>query len=226
MDTTSTPLHGPGLTDVRGMVMAHDAFRWSLLPAPALVRGVAPGDVRRTAVVASHVETTLAILEGHHTSEDELLWPRLLERVPEELAPVVHLMESQHAQIHDHLEQTLVLLPRWRASTAAVDRDRLATAVEALVESLTEHMAAEERHLLPLAARSVSDAEWAELGERGMRKIPFGFLPTAFGIMRHVGDPEVVAADLAKAPLPIRVWLRLSADRAFRRYAAALGITD
>jgi hypothetical protein len=42
--------------------------------------------------------------------------------------------------------------------------------------------------------------------------------------MRHVGDPEVVAADLAKAPLPIRVWLRLAADRAFRRYAAKVGI--
>lgn len=224
MSTTSAPLHGPGLTDVRGMIMAHDAFRWSLLPAPALVRAVEPGDVRRAAVVARHVETILTVLEGHHTSEDELLWPRLLERVPEELAPVVHLMEGQHAQIHDDLEQTRALLPRWRSGAAAADRDRLAAAVEALVQALTEHMAAEERHVLPLAARSVSDAEWAELGDRGIRKIPFGFLPTAFGIMRHVGDPEVVAADLAKAPLPIRVWLGLTADRAFRRYAAKVGI--
>jgi hypothetical protein len=224
MSTTDAALHGPGLTDVRGMIMAHDAFRWSLLPAPSLVRGVAPGDVRRATVVASHVETILQVLEGHHTSEDELLWPRLLERVPEELAPVVHLMESQHAQIHDHLEQTAELLPRWRAGATAVERDRFAAAVEAHVEAHTEHMAAEERHVLPLAARSVSEAEWAELGERGLRKIPFGFLPTAFGIMRHVGDPEVVAADLAKAPLPIRVWLRLAADRAFRRYAAKVGI--
>jgi hypothetical protein len=224
MSTTSAPLHGPGLTDVRGMIMAHDAFRWSLLPAPALVRGVATGDVRRAAVVARHVETTLAILEGHHTSEDDLLWPRLLERVPEELAPVVHLMESQHEQVHHHLEETRSLLPRWRAGAAAADRDRLGTATDALVEVLVEHMAAEEQHLLPLAARSVSEAEWAELGERGMRKIPFGFLPTAFGIMRHVGDPAIVAADLAKAPLPIRTWLRLSADRAFRRYAAEVGI--
>jgi hypothetical protein len=97
--------------------------------------------------VARHVETILAVLEGHHTSEHELLWPRLLERVPEELAPVVHLMESQHEQIHEHLEQTLALLPRWRAGATPADRDRLGTAVEALVEALTEHMAAEERHL-------------------------------------------------------------------------------
>lgn len=224
MSTTDAPLHGPGLTDVRGMIMAHDAFRWSLLPAPALVRGVEAGDVRRAAVVARHVETILAVLEGHHTSEDELLWPRLLERVPDELAPVVHLMESQHSQIHDRLEETLSLLPSWRAGAAAADRDRLGTAVDALVEVLTEHMAAEERHLLPLAARSVSEEEWAELGERGMRKIPLPFLPTAFGIMRHVGDPDIVAADLAKAPLPIRVWLRLTSDRAFRRYATEVGI--
>ena len=224
MSTTSAPLHGPGLTDVRGMIMAHDAFRWSLLPAPALVRAVEPGDLRRARVVARHVETILAVLEGHHTSEDELLWPRLLERVPDELAPVVHLMESQHEQVHEHLEQTLALLPRWRAGATAADRDGLGAAVEALVEVLTEHMAAEERHVLPLAARSVSEAEWSEVGERGIRKIPLGFLPTAFGIMRHVGDPDVVAADLAKAPPPIRLWLRLTSDRAFRRYAADVGI--
>lgn len=225
MSTTDAALHGPGRTDVRGMIMAHDAFRWSLLPAPTLVREVPPGDVGRARVVAGHVETILLVLEGHHTSEDELLWPRLLERVPEQLAPVVHLMENQHAHIHDHLEQTAALLPRWRAGATAVERDRLAAAVEALVDALVEHMAAEERHLLPLAARSVSEAEWAELGERGLRKIPFRFLPTAFGIMRHVGDPAVVAADLAKAPLPVRLWLRLTADRAFRRYAATVGIT-
>ncbi|WP_395693671.1 hemerythrin domain-containing protein [Nocardioides sp.] len=214
------------MIDVSGMIMAHDAFRWSLLPAADLVRGVADGDTRRAALVATHVETTLAILEGHHTSEDTLLWPRLLERVPEELAPVVHLMESQHEQIHEHLEQTLALLPRWRQGAAAGDREQLALAVDALVASLVEHMAAEEEHLLPLAARSMSESEWAELGERGIRKIPFRFLPTAFGIMRHVGDPVVVATDLAKAPLPIRTWLRLTADRAFTRYAAELGIAQ
>jgi hemerythrin-like domain-containing protein len=225
MSTTDARLHGPGLTDVRGMIMAHDAFRWSLLPAPDLVRAVETGDERRAAVVAGHVETILTVLEGHHTSEDELLWPRLLERVPDDLAPVVHLMESQHEQIHEHLEQARALLPRWRSGAAATDRDRLGTALDALVEVLAEHMAAEEKHLLPLAARSVSETEWAEVGERGIRKIPFRFLPTAFGIMRHVGDPDVVAADLAKAPLPIRVWLRLVSDRAFRRYAAEVGIT-
>ena len=218
-------LHGPGLTDVRGMIMAHDAFRWSLLPAAELVRGVAAGDVRRAAVVARHLETPLAILEGHHTSEDALLWPKLLERVPEELMPVVHLMESQHEQVHEHLEQTLSLLPVWRDAAAAADRDRLAGEVDALVAILTEHMAAEEKHVLPLAAKAVSEEEWGAIGERGMRKIPLRFLPTAFGIMRHVGDPVIVAADLAKAPLPIRTWLRLTADRAFRRYAAELGIT-
>ncbi len=182
------------------MIMAHDAFRWSLLPAPTLVREVPPGDVGRARVVAGHVETILLVLEGHHTSEDELLWPRLLERVPEQLAPVVHLMENQHAHIHDHLEQTAALLPavaRWRDGRRA---RRLAAAVEALVDALVEHMAAEERHLLPLAARSVSEAEWAELGERGLRKIPFRFLPTAFGIMRHVGDPAVVAPTWPRLP--------------------------
>ncbi|HEU4676424.1 MAG TPA: hemerythrin domain-containing protein [Motilibacteraceae bacterium] len=221
---SGTALRGPGLTDVRGMVMAHDAFRWSFAPMAGLVRAVAHGDTCRAGVVGEHVATVLGVLEGHHTSEDEHLWPRLLQRVPDELAPVVHLMESHHEGIHERMEEVLGLLPQWRARADAADGRALADAVQAMVALLDEHLAAEETHLLPIAARNVTQGEWDEMTEQSLKKIPLRFVPVAFGVMRKVADPEVVAADLAKAPAPIRLWLRLAADRAARRYAARLGV--
>ena len=217
-------LHGPGLTDVRGMIAAHDAFRWGFRPVARLVRDVPDGDRRRAGVVAEHLHTVLGMLEGHHTSEDTSLWPRLLERVPDELAPLVHQMEAQHEGIHDQLERVLALLPYWRATGARTSGAGLAAAVEELVSRLEEHMAAEETHVLPLAARAITPAEWAALGKSGMRKMSLRFVPVVFGAMRHVADPEVVADELAKAPAPLRLWLALTAERSFRRYSRRLGV--
>ena len=52
--------------DTRDMVVVHTAFRREFGLAPALVRGVAPGDQRRADVVADHLEMLTAMLHHHH----------------------------------------------------------------------------------------------------------------------------------------------------------------
>lgn len=212
-------LHGPGLTDVRSMLMAHDAFRRCLLPVPELVRGVTDGDRRRAGVVADHVHFVLGMLEHHHEAEDELLWPVLLERVPDELAPIVHLMEGQHEGVHAALEEVDALLPSWHAAPTTAAGGRLADRIDHLLLLLDEHLRAEETRLLPIAARTVSQAEWEAVGERSLKGVPPAKGPVVFGILMEVGDPELVAADLAKAPAPVRLLLRLTARRAWARYS-------
>src|ERR687885_1972473 len=105
--TTSTGI------DTREMVVVHTAFRRELGAAPELVRGVAAGDRARAQVVGDHVQLLLDMLHHHHVGEDELLWPKLLERVPEELVPVVHLMEGQHELIAQELDTAATVLPGW-----------------------------------------------------------------------------------------------------------------
>ena len=68
------------LTNVHDMVIVHRAFRRELAVIPRLVRAVPAGDTRRAAVVARHARLVLQGLHLHHTGEDELLWPKLLER--------------------------------------------------------------------------------------------------------------------------------------------------
>jgi len=111
--TTTTP--APTGADTDRMVAVHTMFRRERRLAGAAVRAVATGDTRQTARTADHLTLQLELLH-HHTPEDQLMWPLLLERVPEKLAPVVHLIESQHEAIG-------VLMEGGRAA-AAVARER------------------------------------------------------------------------------------------------------
>jgi hemerythrin-like domain-containing protein len=115
----------PGV-DTREMIAVHSAFRREFRLAPALVRGVAPGDVTRAEVVADHLELIGTFLHHHHDGEDRLLWPKLLERVPAELTSTVELMERQHEGVHAVIEEMTATLARWRADAGQTDRDQLA----------------------------------------------------------------------------------------------------
>lgn len=204
--------------DTREMVVVHTAFRREMGAAPGLVCGVAAGDRARAQVVADHVGLLLEMLHHHHVSEDELLWPKLLERVPGELTATVLLMESQHGLIAVELENAQAALPSWRAAAGVTVRDRLAGALERLQPLLVEHLAAEEQEILPLAARALSQQEWDELGERGMAGIPKAKLPMVFGMLMADGDPEVLRAMIAHAPLVPRLVVPRIAPRAYGRY--------
>src|SRR5688572_12682127 len=90
---------GTTLLDTSVMSTLHTMFRREFRLAGGVVRGVASGDLARARVVADHIDYLSRSLHHHHTIEDDLMWPKLLERVPEELAPIVHLMESQHERV-------------------------------------------------------------------------------------------------------------------------------
>ena len=87
------------LVDTSVMPTIHSFLRRETRLAGGVVRRTAPGDVRRAAVVDDHLEFLMTSLHHHHTVEDDHLWPLLLQKVPDELAPIVHLMESQHAGV-------------------------------------------------------------------------------------------------------------------------------
>ena len=222
MSATSTPagvLSGPGLTDVRMMVVAHTSFRRELkLAVPAVLR-VRAGDRRRANEVADHVELWTDLVTHHHTIEDELLWDRLLERVPDEVAPLVHLMESQHECIHEFLVGCPDLVATWRDSASSADAASLSDHLTHLVTALCEHLDVEETRVLPLMARHITVAEWEAFTERGMEAIPKGMLLTGFGMMLYEGDPDALAPEMAKLPAPLRPVLPALGRWAFRRYA-------
>lgn len=217
--TTST---APDLVDTDIMVAVHTMYRRELRLAGGAVRAVAGGDRRRARVVADHLALVAGNLHHHHTTEDELLWPLLLERVPAELAPIVHLMESQHETVDALLQEIGTVLPRWRATAAVADRDRLAALFDEAYVRVAEHLDAEEERLLPIAARTCTPAEWKRLGEvarsRGRRRDDL----LVVGMIGHDGDPDAVRRMLGDAPAPVAWLLPRLGRRVYRRRALAV----
>jgi hemerythrin-like domain-containing protein len=210
---------GKQLVDTSVMATLHTFFRRELRLAAGVIQGVAEGDRRRAGVVCDHLDFVMRSLHHHHTIEDDLMWPRLLERVPEDLAPIVHLMESQHERLDALLQEIARVLPDFRATADAGTRDRLADLFDTVYAHLVEHLDAEEERLLPIAARALTQAEWDEMGEAGRNGTPRNELALTLGMYQYEGAPEAIAQMLSEAPPPVRWVVPKLSRRAFRRHA-------
>ena len=97
----------------------------------------------------------------HHRKESMLLFPKLRARSPL-LREQLDRLDAEHARgerdirqlEHALLEFEMLGEPRRRAFELAVDRH---------VAFYQAHMALEEQHILPLAERVLTEADWAEL---------------------------------------------------------------
>ncbi len=213
-ETSSRPL-----TDVSDMVVVHRVFRREFRLIPELARGVASGDTARARVLAGHARMVLTGLHLHHSSEDELLWPKLLERAAPDAA-LVHRMEAQHHRVEQAVERLGPALDRWEAEARPAVTEEVAAGFDTLRAALLEHLDEEEREILPLAARHVSQAEWSQLGEHGVKDMRPKDLPMMFGAVVEEATPEERRAILAVLPAPVRFLLRTVFARRYRRYVS------
>src|SRR5262245_6672875 len=124
MKTVNEPL-----TDARDMFAEHTMFRREFGLMPDLVRGVAEGDERRAKLVADHMALVSRMLVCHQRGEYSYIWPALLERCPQDLVPIVAVMDDQHEAIHRGLLVMEKSLGAWRGEASADARDALADAI-------------------------------------------------------------------------------------------------
>ncbi len=218
----STAPTGQERIDTRDMIVVHTALLREIRLAPALVRSSPPDNSRRTRVIAEHLDFLMDLLEHHHAGEDRLLWPVLRERLPDEVAPVVELMTSQHEQVHQASGAVSAALTQWRGQPSPAARDELADRLAELHGVLEQHLDAEEREILPLAAASLTRPEWAAIGAAGAAAVPKPKLLMVFGMFGYEGDPEVVGNMVQEAPPPVRPVVRMLAPRAYARYARSV----
>ena len=213
-----TIIEGPS-ADIREMYMAHTMFRREFAQLPALVRGVGAGDGERAQLVAGHLGFVTNVLHHHHQAEDTHLWPKLLERGPEELDPVVHLMESQHADIDQGLTGIRTASAAWQDGAAVEHGTELAEALDRLLPLLDEHLRVEEESLLPLIEKYVTAAEWDEMTREAAGDTPQEQLPLILGMMMYEGDPAVIEKVLSQMPADVRPMVEGAAHQAFTDHA-------
>ena len=217
--TTTTPTTKTALGAGAEMKTIHSAFRRELRLAPGLLRSVEHGDRLRANLVATHLDLMDRFLHHHHTIEDELLWPKLLERVPAEIAPMVEMMEAQHATVADLLAKTVTLRADWRKDADAARAAELAAIYTRLHDALVEHLDAEEQHVMPLVEACITHKEWAKIGKAAQRGTPLKDGPRMLGMLAYDGDAQVIREMLGAVPGPARGMVLKMARRAYAKHA-------
>lgn len=210
------------LVDVRDMVVVHTALLREFRLAPVAVARVPAGDAVVAARVDRHLQLLCSLLHHHHQGEDDLLWPALRPLLPAAAMARLDDAEAQHAAITHALEQVCSARERWRSLVDDSGRNDLTAALEGLYGVLAEHLDAEERTLLPLAAAHLTQQQWDAVGRAGAAAVPRSRMLLVFGMFCYEGDPAVLADMLRPAPLPVRVLVPLLAPRVYARHAARL----
>ena len=93
--------------EVRDMAIVHRLFRQAYDEAARLVRAGPTPSPGRVTFLADHIDLVLGGLHSHHQDEDELLYPKLIERIPEQ-APMTEQVEHEHLVIKTALELSLI----------------------------------------------------------------------------------------------------------------------
>ena len=199
------------------MYVIHRVFRREFTAIPALVRRVRDGDVPRAKIVGSHLQLILAGLHMHHTGEDEVLWPRLLQRAAPS-TELVETMQSQHERVDEYADQIEPLVESWLTSASAVRGEQLARLVDDFAVALFEHLELEEREVLPLISEHITVAEWDSLADHGRDSMTTRTLPLMFGSILEDADAGERASMRGALPPPVRLLMKTIGARQYRRY--------
>lgn len=199
------------------MVLVHRVFRRELGLAPGLVAAVPAHDRRTGARLGGHLRFVLDGLHVHHSGEDELLWPLLVERATLE-GELVAGMQSQHAALATHLDIVRSVLGRWETTAEPAVGAALIAALRPLHELLVVHLDEEERRILPLVTAWITAGEWARLAQHGFRHMPKRALFRQLGAILEDTDEMERRDFLATVPPPVRLLWAVFGRRVYLRH--------
>jgi hemerythrin-like domain-containing protein len=199
------------------MPIIHRIFRRQFAEVRELVQEVPAADARRVGAIADHLGFLLDGLHMHHTTEDDLIWPKLIGRAGID-APLVQRMEEQHREIDASVTEVRAAMSPWRSNPTSVTSSALADRTGEFLVVLERHLDEEEQVVVPLIDRHLTKAEWEEVGERGFAKFTPAERWIALGQMVEVATPEEAAMMFGELPPPVKVLWQLIGKRKYRRY--------
>jgi hemerythrin-like domain-containing protein len=228
MTSTTAPFRvtprrdGDPIADVLGMRLAHrimlrDANRLTDL-AEQIAAGAVPLDTRRTRAVADYVRDWGHSVHHHHSVEDEILWPVLVDSA----GPHVDLSElsDDHAALTPMLDRLQTSGAAFAARPGEDTATALAVALAELRDTLTEHIGEEEAAVFPVIERYVSVRDWDEVEKRIQKRAKLSFeLPRVIGAI----TPEEWPAVSARAGLALRVVIAVLGPPFRRREQLVFG---
>lgn len=209
--------------DTIGMLIAHRVLTADLAAVTAAAGAVARAgacEPRRATAFAAYVAQVIEALHHHHSVEDDVLWP-LLERA---VGPHLDLTELRDDHADLDLDGVLAAATAFAAAADELTATALARRLSALQDALVEHLAEEERMVLPLVEEHLSVQDWATVERRaGQSGLPISFeLTRAWAVTTHEERVRLLGPVQARL---MGLLHGLVARRQRRRAQLALGAT-
>jgi hemerythrin-like domain-containing protein len=207
------------LVDIRDMLVVHAMLSREFRLAPAAVNRVKPGDRKHARDVDEHLALICHLLHEHHAGEDQILWPVLRARLSPADRRLLDNTEAQHAGINSGLERVKDARRRWLDQPDHNHGSALTNELQTLDGLVAEHLADEERDILPLAAAYLSEPEWRAISET-VTVLSRKAMLVGFGMCCYGADPEVTGLMLQALPAPVQLVVPPIARRMYARRAA------
>jgi Hemerythrin HHE cation binding domain len=207
--------------DVRDMAIVHRTFRNAYDESARLVRAAPTPSPARVTFLADHIDFAIAMLHVHHEGEDELLYPKLIERVPDQ-APMTEEIEHEHQLIKTALDAASAACAAWRQRPSAETGEALAAALDQLNAVTQRHLDDEEQKIVPLAAVTLTQQEWDALGKHGVAQIPRNKRGIAFGMILDPLGEDDRGYMMRVLPGPVRMLSPFLIERPWNKYASTL----
>jgi hypothetical protein len=186
------------------MAAVHKVFRSSFSSAPHFIASTKGNDARR-ALIADYYANVMCFLEVHHEGEEELLFPLLAERSPENRGLVDQALADHHKAVAA-LESSKEALAAWqeKGDSEAANLER---SIDELDAVLSAHLDMEEAEIVPLAGEYVSVEEWGMLPAHGFANFKGDKIWLILGLIRENFTDEQRAIMLAHMPPPaVQMW--------------------
>lgn len=214
MSTTPAP------ADLRGYRAIHAALRDAAHAMAAAAPTLTAAEPKRLAAFRAYWKGYAGEVLAHHTTEDDVVFPELVARVPA-LGALMERADADHHHLDALMEDVTAALGTIADGAPA---DRAAGLLREVADHMDEHLGMEDRDFLPVIEVTFTQEEYDALEQKALEIIGIGS-QAAFTIpfIAASVDDETRVALLGDAPLPVKVILRLFKGRHSRLAALALG---
>ncbi|WP_406134642.1 hemerythrin domain-containing protein [Streptomyces sp. NBC_01089] len=192
-----------------GFALMHIAMRRDAARLAAAARSANLGSPER---IGAWWRGLRDVIDWHHHSEDEILWPELRRAVPS-FAAAAAALDGDHAGLDKAMDTVGAALAPGAPATALVP------AADAFGGLLRDHLATEEHVVFP-AFTELGEQRYLALERRLLRTAPPRVLGHLQPWMFDAADPTSAAHVAATIPPPVRLLGRTVLRRRYERLLA------
>jgi hypothetical protein len=186
-----------------------------------LVRAVPASDTARVELIANVYDNVLNFLHVHHEGEEQLVFPLLRERCPDEV-DLLEQMAGQHADVVGLVQRSDAALAAWAGGDAAA-QEETATVLGELGQRLEQHLGEEERQVLPLCGEYLSIEEWGAIPGHALGSFTGDKVWLILGLIRDRMTQAQRDEMLAHMPPPaVDMWTSMG-EQAYKNLVAEVG---